>query len=125
MATGCRPIRLATGDYIDIRLYQRSGTNSSVVDNTIWQWMTINRVTSKVGAAFTVTFDAPNATFTKVPYSTESYDELGIFDPTTNRITATAASDLQICASMALGNYSRNAELDFFRERQSRRCAGV
>jgi len=45
-------------------------------------------------------FAAPAATFTKVPYVTELFDDANEFDTTTNRFTAAAAGDYQICASL-------------------------
>ena len=112
--TGCRAIRLVAGDALDVRMYQASGNNVTTAPNPYWDWLTIEEVLSTAAIENTAQVTVPNATFVKVPYANEVFDDASQFDPANSRFTAAQAGDYQICASMDLGSNDSSAELDVY-----------
>jgi hypothetical protein len=59
----------------------------------------------------------PSLTFTKIPYKTVEYDDLGEFDPATSTFTPKYAGDYQVCSAafVSFGNVTNRAfEVDLF-----------
>ncbi|MGE5180962.1 MAG: hypothetical protein ACM31C_02820 [Acidobacteriota bacterium] len=104
VATGCRPIRLAAGDSVDVRVWQSSGADLSLAPDSYWNWLTIDRVQSTAGAAVasTATMSLPNATFVKIPYSAVLFDDAAQYDSINSGFVAASAGDYQVCAEKLL-----------------------
>jgi len=41
---GCRIVRLATGDTVDVKLFQYTGSTITIQPNGVWNWLTIERL---------------------------------------------------------------------------------
>jgi hypothetical protein len=111
-AEGCRTVRLSAGDVADLRLHQDSGATVSFSANTHWDWMTVHEVTARASLDDSASFTAPHATFTKVPYISEIYDDGNEVDD--GRFTASQAGDYQVCASLISPNLGLRFELDLY-----------
>jgi hypothetical protein len=60
-------------------------------------------------------FSVPVTTFTKIPFLTETYDDLDEFDMSTSTFSPSHAGDYEVCASQnANGNPTLSFELDVF-----------
>ena len=69
-------------------------------------------IPTALGLDAITTFAVPPQTFTKVPYTTELYDDGDEYDTSTNRFTAKAAGDYEVCATLYIVNVA--FELDVF-----------
>lgn len=111
--TGCRVIRLAAGDHLDVRAYQDAAVVQTVPVDAFWDWLSIERVPAQVSIGDTQPLALPAQTFVTVPYATVLYDDDGRFDRATHMFTASHAGDYEVCASMIeLGSVP--CEIDLF-----------
>ncbi len=114
--SGCRTVRLAQGQHVEIWLYQASGTPMQFVPNPFWNWVTIDDLT-QASATLEASigdingFTVPPKVFTKVPYAVETWDPDNQFEPNTNAFKAAAAGDYLVCASLST---ALEFELDLF-----------
>jgi hypothetical protein len=112
--TGCHVVRLATGDVVDVRVYHTASTTLSISADPLWDWLTVQPVTARVAVGDTTSFAVPNATFTRVPYSSVLFNDEGEFDASIGRFTPKASGDYEICAALWDGRNSTKFELDIF-----------
>jgi len=71
-------------------------------------------IVSAVSAHGVANFAVPDATFTKVQYNAEVYDDENEFDVTTNRFTAKVAGDYLVCAGLSVNATGYQYELDVY-----------
>ncbi len=117
IATGCRAIRLAAGDAVDVRVWQASGSDLSLVPDDNWNWLTIDRVQSTVGAAVasTATMSVATGTVVKIPYSAVLFDDAKQYDTINSEFVASTSGDYQVCAEKLLSyDGSLGAEIDVY-----------
>lgn len=113
VTTGCRVIRLAAGDAIDVEAWQNSGSNLSPTADANWNWLTIQRVTATAMIENTANMSVASATFTTIPFANEIFDDASQFDPATSKFTAKAAGDYLMCAAKDISPNVRG-EADVF-----------
>lgn len=114
VAHGCRPVRLAAGQHLEI---WTSPTESALTfpQNNLFSWLTIARIPeASVAAATTTQFTATDQVFVDVPYTNEVRDELNGYNPTTSLFTAPQAGDYFICGSLSHGD-AFAGELDIYK----------
>jgi hypothetical protein len=113
---GCRVVRLAAGNYLEVWVYvEFAGPAVTFPSNPYWNWLTITKVSSTVAVRDISAFSAASTTFTKVPYVSEAYDDQNQFDTVNSRFTAAAAGDYQVCASLTSSpDLSHFFELDLY-----------
>lgn len=112
--TGCRDVRLAAGDVLDLRVYHSASTTLTIPTNTSWNWLTIDTISDHVSSGDITQFAAPDSTFTRVPYGAVLFDDASELDASLGRFTPAAAGDYEICASMWDGADKTKFELDLF-----------
>lgn len=103
-ATGCVPLSLTQDEYLDLRAYQGNGTPMVFSPNTLWNWLTLDRIHARRVSlndirAFTLPSDTQGV-YTTVPFDGEAFDTQGEYDPTTGRFTAAEKGDYEFCASL-------------------------
>lgn len=123
---GCRTVRLAMSDLVDLRVYQGSGTSMRFGANDIWNWLTINRSPPTVYANDVAPFLAPSGKFTKILYSDPRHDEKGQFNSEQSRFVAAEDGEYSVCASLTTYPYSTSTgfELDLFIDGQRENALG-
>ena len=99
-AQGCRTVRLAAGNYVQVEVYQSSGAPMAFAADSLTNWMTVAQMPSTLSLDNATTFTGAGSTFIKVPYGTELYDDLNQYSASMSRFTAAQAGDYQLCASM-------------------------
>jgi hypothetical protein len=112
---GCRTLRLAANDVVDIRMWQGTGNTVTVPEDPNWDWLVIGKLPALVSAEGITTFSAPSQTFVKVPYAREIFDDDGRFDIGTSTFTAASAGDYLFCASLYATSAAADVELDLFK----------
>jgi hypothetical protein len=113
-ASGCRTVRLSPQDFVEVWIYQASGSPRLFGNNPFEDWLTIQEESAQVAVTERPAFSAPSSVFTKIPYSMEGYDDRNEFDPTTSQFTAAQSGDYQVCASLSVGP-GLSFELDLFK----------
>jgi hypothetical protein len=111
-AQGCRTLKLKANDMADVRVEHTSGEPLSFQPNDSWNWMNIQAVVGSVSLDSVDPFVAEPNKFTKVQYTSKTYDADKQFDVKTNRFTAVEAGDYRVCS--ALASPSPDFELDLF-----------
>lgn len=113
---GCRVVRLAASDYVEVWVYPESpGAAVMFAKNSLWNWLTISKVKATASVRDITTFAAATATFTKVPFATKVYDDQSQFDVSNSRFTAAGAGDYEVCASLTSSpNLTHPFELDLY-----------
>ena len=96
---GCRTVRLGKAQALDVRLYQAGGS-MGFSSNSIWNWMTINKVSGLVSLRNITAFDALKDTPRLVPFSEAAYDEWNGQGFINGRFIARQAGDFSVCASL-------------------------
>jgi hypothetical protein len=112
---GCRTLRLALGDYLEVFLYQSSGTNQTIASALHWDWVVIARQPATVSLAGITGFSVTANGYAKVLYSAERFDDSGQFDVGTSTFTAAAGGDYRICASLYTGTTADGDELFIYK----------
>lgn len=100
-AGGCRTERIVAGDMLDVRIYQGTGGTIQIAGNASWNWMQLYRIPAQLQVNSISSFAVPQASHTKVPYTSEGFDSPAQFDVGTSTFTAAAAGDYLVCASLA------------------------
>jgi hypothetical protein len=111
VGTGCRTIRLAAGDYVEVKTYAFQG--AQFVANKARNWLTIDQpqtLFSSLGS--TLPFVAASGQFQTVPYTNSLLSQDPYYNPATGKFTAPANTKYQFCASLA--NFTQDFELDLF-----------
>jgi hypothetical protein len=125
IASGCRSIRLSPQDFVEVWLYQQSGADQMFVSTPFADWLTIQEDRpAQVNVIAVSEFMAPSAVFTKVPYTTEAFDSINEFDPSTSQYTASQDGDYQVCGSLSIGG-GVGFELDLFKNAVRERVLAV
>jgi hypothetical protein len=101
---GCRVVRLAAGDYVEVFVLQSSGAAVMFAQNVYWNWMTVAKVSATLDLTTITPFQAATGGFTVVPYATPRYDDKSQFDASRSRFTAAQAGDYLFCASLSASN---------------------
>ena len=115
IATGCRTLRLATNDTLSFYVFNNSNAPVSVVSDTQWQWLTIERVNQVATVMTSASFSSPSGQFVVVPYDTASINDGSLYNTTTHQLQVTQAGDYQFCPSLLLsGSTTFEGELDLF-----------
>jgi hypothetical protein len=114
VASGCRTTRLSSQDFVEVWVHQASGAPQLFENNPFEDWLTIEEESAQVAVISRSAFSVPSSVFTKVPYSTEGYDDRNEFDPTTSQFTASQDGDYQVCASLSV-IAGLSFELDLFK----------
>jgi hypothetical protein len=121
--TGCRVIRLAATDHLDVRAYQDTLGSATIPSDPSWTWLSIARAPSQISVGDTASFTLPSQTFMTVPYASMLYGDAR-FDPSTHIFSADHGGDYEVCASMVnIGG--QPFELDAFRNSQRYKTLGV
>lgn len=115
IATGCGIIRLAANDTVQIRAYQGSAGNVTVMPQANWQWLTIDRVGTTASVTNTATTPAQAGTFVKIPYAAEDFDDGLQFDASTSKFVSAAGGDFEFCAGFDYGNSAYSGEIDLYK----------
>jgi hypothetical protein len=114
--TGCRSVRLAAGDQIEIWMEQNTSAAVPISLDPAWDWLTIQQLPTSVSIGNTMTFAVLNQTLTRVPYATKLFDDHGELDPAASRFQPSSAGDYLICASLYSGaTIAIATELDVFK----------
>jgi hypothetical protein len=108
VADGCRVIRLAAGDTVEIWMFQISLATATVSNDPNWNWLGIHEITALASLDNISPFGAVNIGFTPVPYGSTEFDLGNEYDTGTNTFTASAAGDYQFCTSL----YSASARFE-------------
>jgi hypothetical protein len=109
-ASGCRPVRLAARDRVDVRLYHAAGHTQTFWANAYWNWLTVDTISLRSSMGDVAAFTVPSGWFTTVPYNTVLVNDNGEYDPVTGKFTAAAKGDFRFCASLA--SFSQDFEMD-------------
>ena len=114
---GCRTLRLAANDGVDVRMYQQNGGPVTKTADSNWDYVAIGKqpAISSVESITTLS-NVPGGTFVKIPYAVELFDDGGRFDIGSSTFTAGSAGDYLFCAaanSAIVG--AANIELDLFK----------
>jgi hypothetical protein len=112
---GCRSVRLVANDAVDIRMYQATGGTVNRAADSIWDWLAITKIPGVFSVETIGAMSVPNATFTKIPYATEIFDDGGRFDVGTSTFTAATAGDYLFCAAADANPAGGDVELDLFK----------
>lgn len=112
IAEGCRTFPVATGDVVDIRMYQSFVPSMSFAPNPYWSWLTMQRVPARLSINDTTSFTAANNAFTKIPFTGKVYDTSSEYDVSTNQLVAAVDEEYEICASLA--GFAGEFELHMF-----------
>jgi len=108
---GCRTLRLALGDYLEVFLYQSSGSAQTIASALFWDWVVIGHQTATVSLAGITGFSVTNNGYAKVLYSTERFDDAGQFDVGSSTFTAATSGDYRVCASLFTATTADGDEL--------------
>lgn len=100
LMAGCRSVRVAANDAVDVRLFQNTSDTTVPTDISENDWLTITKqpITTSVGAI--APFNTTSHQWAQVLYSTVVFDDASQFNTTTHQFTATAAGDYEVCASL-------------------------
>jgi hypothetical protein len=116
-ASGCRTVRLAQGQFVEVWVRHETGAPMAFAPNQSKNWMTVDKLAA-TDATLAVSLDnnsafaAPPNTFTKVPYVNVLYDTQKQFSLQTNRFTTTTPRDYLVCASLA--SLAQDFELNLY-----------
>jgi hypothetical protein len=99
-ARGCRTVRLAAGNTVEVQVYQNTATAAVFSPDSYWNWMTIEKVNSIVSLDNIGTLAPDNITFTTIPYITAQYNDGSAFDLVAHHFTAPGDGDYEVCASL-------------------------
>jgi hypothetical protein len=103
VSTGCRNVRLAAGDVLDVRTMQSSGNSVNFATNAAFDSLTIEAQPSTVLVKSTAAIATANATFATIPYTSIIYDDASQFQIATNEFVAAHAGDFAFCAGKGVG----------------------
>jgi hypothetical protein len=114
-ATGCRTVRLAAGNYVEVWAYQTATASVAFSPNPYWNWMTVDKVMSIVSLDDVTAFTPATNTFIQIPYINELYSDGNEFDLATHRFTAAGEGDYEVCASLYTAlTPGTNFEIDLY-----------
>lgn len=120
-AGGCRVVRLAGTHTFEVWAYQGSSSAQHFSPGTLWNWLAVQELPAggtAIAAGDSASFASPHATFVRVPYRAESYDDGNEFDTTTSTWSVARAGDYLICASLfGAANFELDVFVDGTRER--------
>jgi hypothetical protein len=111
--SGCTTVRLAAGDFIDVRVGQDSGGAYAFTADSRWSWLSIHRVEGLAFAETSKEFSADSGAFAVVSYGREVFDDANELQGAANRFVPSVSGDYQVCAS-AGGRTWYTFELDTF-----------
>jgi hypothetical protein len=109
-ANGCRPLRLAANDRVDVRLYHAADHTQTIWANPYWNWLTVDAVPLRVSLGDVAAFTVPSGWFTTVPYNTVLVDDNSEYDASTGKFTAAEKGNYRFCASLA--SFNQDFEMD-------------
>lgn len=116
LASGCRSVRLAANDLVDVRFFQNTANSTIPTDPNANDWLTIAKqpVTTSVSAIGA--FNTTSHVFTQVPYTTVAFDDASQFSSTLHQFTAATAGDYLVCASLLVpGSTVDGDEIDIYK----------
>lgn len=99
-ARGCKTIRLAASDTLEVWVRQTSGGTVLFTANPYWHWLTIQEQPLHVSVSGIGAYTAGGGSYTHVPYSTVVIDDRHEFDASAGYFNASQAGDYQLCASL-------------------------
>lgn len=122
--TGCRTLRLAPNDSVDVRMHHITGDPLSVAATAAWNWLTVQPRPLSLSVDGMAPFSAPSGAFTRVPYSGELFDDVGQFDIGSSVFTAATPGDYRVCAMVDDRNPTPS-EIDIFKNGTREKALGA
>ena len=100
LASGCRSVRLAANDLVDVRFFQNTGNTTIPTDGNANDWLAITKQPITTSVSAISPFNTTSHNWAQVLYSTVAFDDASQFSPTLHQFTATTAGDYEVCASL-------------------------
>jgi hypothetical protein len=100
LMSGCRSVRAAANDLIDVRVFQNTMNTTIPHDVSNADWLDIQKQPIAVSVGAISAFTTMSHVYAQVPYSTVVFDDSSQFNTTTHTFAAATAGDYQVCASL-------------------------
>ena len=92
--SGCRSVRVAANDLIDVRVFQNTTSEPIPTDTINADWVDIQKEPISLSVSAISDFMTTSHVYTVVPYSTVAFDDATQYDPMKHIFTAAAGGRL-------------------------------
>jgi hypothetical protein len=114
--SGCRSVRAAANDQIDVRVFQNTMNTTVAHDVNNADWLDIEKQPISVSVGAISDFTTTSHVSAQVPYSTVVFDDSSQYNTTTHTFAAATAGDYQVCASLLVPNSTTDGdEIDIYK----------
>jgi hypothetical protein len=115
-ASGCRSVRLAANDLVDVRAFQNTMNTTIPRDVNNTDWIDIQKQPLSLSVGAVAAFPTVSHVFTQVPYSTVLFDDASQYNTTSHTFTAATAGDYEVCASLLIPQSTMDGdEIDIYK----------